>query len=287
MIKQIDGAYIAANIRFIRQVHKGTVLLLEGETDARIFDDLIDSNKCQIEIGFGKRNVIDALDRLEDEGFPGVVAIVDADFDRLSGRAYELDGLCLTDKHDIDLTIFSSTAFDKYIFEYADGELCRNVFNSDITTIRTWILKAALPLAYCRFVSELRGLYLNFQDLRFDEFVNQEDLSIKTNGLATILIGRSLTKCTLANLNTYIAGEAAKSHDPYQLANGHDVAGILGIALRKLIGHRREVHTWASEVEAGLRLAFDWDKFKSTEICDFLRKWERRSEPYRVFREET
>jgi hypothetical protein len=71
MIKAIDGYYVAAQIRMLRQVHKGTVLILEGETDARIFDRFIDLNACRIEIGCGKSNVLEALDLLEDEGFPG------------------------------------------------------------------------------------------------------------------------------------------------------------------------------------------------------------------------
>lgn len=76
MIKQIDGAYVAAQVRLVRQVHKGAILILEGETDALIFDELIDKNSCEIEIGFGKSNVVDALDRLEDEGFTGIVAVM-------------------------------------------------------------------------------------------------------------------------------------------------------------------------------------------------------------------
>jgi hypothetical protein len=44
--------------------------LVEGETDARLFDRFVDSSGCQIEIGLGKRNVLEALDLLEDEGFP-------------------------------------------------------------------------------------------------------------------------------------------------------------------------------------------------------------------------
>jgi len=34
--------------------------------------------------------LLEALDLLEDEGFEGVVAVVDADFDRLRGTTYRL-----------------------------------------------------------------------------------------------------------------------------------------------------------------------------------------------------
>src|SRR6266446_4329608 len=106
MRKEIDGHYVAAQIRLMRQVWKGSFLLLEGSTDAKVFDRFIDGSRCQIEIGFGKPNVHDAIELLEDEGFPGVVGVIDADFDRLTGTTYSLDNLCITDVHDLDFMIF-------------------------------------------------------------------------------------------------------------------------------------------------------------------------------------
>jgi hypothetical protein len=284
MIGQIDGFYVAAQIRLIRQVHKGTILILEGETDARVFARFIDSNLCDIEIGFGKKNTADALNLLEDEGFPGVVALIDADFDRLLGTTYALESLCVTDFHDLDLTIFASSALDRYIAEHADMDLLKNGFESDLRTVRDRVVNASLPLGYCRFMSERRNLDLYFKDLKHDQFVSSNDLSVDSASLVAELISRSSTSCTLNELQTYIGSEAARQHDPYQLANGHDVAAILGIALRKLLATRRTVQTWASEVEAGLRLAFDWEAIAGTNLYGCLRAWEETNKPYRIFR---
>src|SRR6516164_9053137 len=110
MISHIDGWYVAAEVRLVRQIQKGTILILEGDDDAKIFKRFIDDDLCDIQIAFGKANALKALDLLEDEGFPGVIAIVDADFDRITSNSYELDNLLLSDLHDIDLTIFFSPA---------------------------------------------------------------------------------------------------------------------------------------------------------------------------------
>jgi hypothetical protein len=285
MIKHIDGAYIAAQIRFVRQVHKGAILILEGETDGRVFANFIDSSKCEIEIAFGKANLLDAVDRLEEEGFPGVVAVADADFDRLLPKTYTFESFCLTDKHDLDLTIFASAALDKYILQYSDRRLCEKYFNGDVLAIRDKIMEAALPFAYCRLASERHDLGIYFKNLKHDELVSVDDLSTMTDELISELITRSSGRCTEAELKAYVAWEAAQMHDPYQLANGHDVAAILGVSLRKLIGSRRDVHTWASEIEAGLRLAFDWEKMTATQVFQFLTKWENNNKRYRIFRE--
>lgn len=286
MIGQIDGFYIAAQIRLVRQVHKGTILILEGITDARVLGRFIDSSSCDIEIGFGKKNVAQALDELEDEGFPGVVALIDADFDRLHGTTYRLKNLCITDLHDFDLTIFASSALDRYMAEHADMDLLKKEFKSDLRVVRDRVINASLPLAYCRFTSECRNLHLYFRNLKHDQFVNLDDLSMDSDALAAELISRSSTRCTVTDLKTYIVSEAAKMHDPHQLANGHDVAAILGIALRKLLANRKIVQTWASEIEAGLRLAFDWEAITGTTLYRCLRDWEASNKPYRIFRQQ-
>jgi Protein of unknown function (DUF4435) len=283
MIKQIDGAYVAAEVRFVRQLHKGTILILEGETDALIFDELIDRNCCEIQIGFGKSNVIDALDRLEDEGFPGVVAIIDADFDRLIGKKYSLENLYLTDKHDLDLTIFSSKALDKYLREHGDSALCEEISGDNFTAIRELVLTAALPLSCCRFISEYQGLRLNFNDLLLDELVSERDLSVACDELITRLVKRSSTRCTEKQLKDLVQSELVKGHDAYELRNGHDAATILGIALRRLIGRRKHNQTWGREIEAGLRLAFDRNKLNETEILVNLKQWEADNLRYRIF----
>src|SRR5947207_15972275 len=115
MTRDIDGWHVAAQVRLLRQVHRGAILILEGESDNKALYRFIDPSGCEVEIGFGKTNVLKAMDLLEEEGFLGVVALVDADFDRILDATYNLENLCMTDKHDLDLTIFSSEAFDHYL----------------------------------------------------------------------------------------------------------------------------------------------------------------------------
>jgi hypothetical protein len=285
MIGQIDAYYIAAQIRLVRQADKRTILVLEGETDARVFDRLIDHNACDIEIGFGRKNVIEAIDLLEDEGFVGVIGVADADFDRLIGKQHNLENLCLTDCHDLDLTIFSSPALERYMAEHADPELMEAEYKSDFRSLRTAILVSSLELSFCRLVSERDGLRLYFKDLRHDQYIGL-DLLVDVHLLTSEIIRRSTTRCTIDQLKRLINIETGANHDLYQVANGHDVAAILGIALRKLLGCRRVVHTWASEIEAGLRLAFDWEAATNTELFKSLRGWEANNNPYRIFRQQ-
>ena len=101
--------------------------------------------------------------------------------------------------------------------------------------------------------------------------------------LVGVLVAGAVHPCTILALNGYIALEQASNLDAGQLVNGHDVCAVLGIALRQLLGKRRDVHTWAREIEAGLRLAYDWNSFILSNLYGKLRDWEAKSAPYRLF----
>ena len=112
MRQHLTGWDIAGYVRFQRQTHKGTILLVEGEKDARVFDRLLDQKYVVTEASFGKDNALEALDLLEDEAFEGVVALVDADFDHLEEIKLDLEKLIVTDDHDLDITIIRTQALD-------------------------------------------------------------------------------------------------------------------------------------------------------------------------------
>lgn len=285
MIKHLDGAYFAAEVRFTRQIHKGAVLLLEGASDAKALGKFLDKNKCEIEICFCKKSVLDALDLLEDEGFPGVIAIVDADFDRITNTRHKLENLCLTDAHDLDLTIFMTAALQSYLDEHADPELIEKNFQNNLLSVRGLIMEKCTPLACGRLASERRNLRIYFKNLEHEAYVNQQNLAINVDRLAGDLIARSQTTCTVDAFLRFIDAETAQQHEPSQLLNGHDVAAVLGIAMREVIGTRRNVHTWGSELEAALRLAFNWEHFKSTSIYSWLKSWDDNNKPYQVLRD--
>jgi hypothetical protein len=283
MIAHIDGYYVAAQIRLIRQTHRGSILLLEGEKDDRVFRRLTDES-CDIEVGFGRAQVIEALDLLEEDGFGGVVAVIDADFDRIIGASYNLENLCLTDCHDLDITIFMSPALDRFIAEYADPNLFNSVMKGDVDDLRSRLLNAAIELSCCRLASHRHSLRIYFKDVRLFEFISSTELTIDMEQLVMALIGRSNTTASVQDLKAYINVEKKNKHDLCQLVNGHDIATILGVALQKMIASRRIAQTWGSEIESGLRLAFDWESFTKTELFNCLRSWEDNNKTYRVLR---
>jgi hypothetical protein len=62
-------------------------LLVEGHTDGNFCQNFTDIKKCQIVIAYSKSTAIQVLSILEKEAVPGILAIVDADFDMLEGKS--------------------------------------------------------------------------------------------------------------------------------------------------------------------------------------------------------
>jgi hypothetical protein len=283
MIDQVDKFYVAAQIRMLRSADKRAILVLEGETDEKALGRFVDRGSCDIEIAFGKSNLLGAFDLLEEEGFPGIVGIIDADFDRIAGQEVLLENICMTDFHDLDLTIFSTAALERYLAEHADKEALQAL--GGFSDIREFLLNAAFPLSCCRYVNERDGHRLYFKDLRYEDFMDVENIVVDVQNLCAIVIDRSNTHCLPDQLLRLISVETIKGHDLMQLSRGHDVAAFLGLALRKRLGSRRMQQTWASEIESGLRLAFEWAHFTSTQLYRCLRTWEINNRRYRLFAE--
>jgi len=104
----IDGVVVANWARMRGNRSRGqAVVLLEGEKDVRLFSNLLDDGHVRLLPSNGKPNAINALRVLEQDGWKGVLAIVDADFDPIEEITYPLVNLFFTDTHDIETMILN------------------------------------------------------------------------------------------------------------------------------------------------------------------------------------
>jgi len=101
-VKNYLNAHSVANtIRMSRSQHAGAFLIVEGDSDVRVFNRFVDS-KCRIISAKNKENAVAALDILSKDKFKGVLAVVDADFWHWEGKKIDNPDLLLTDTHDLE-----------------------------------------------------------------------------------------------------------------------------------------------------------------------------------------
>ena len=80
MLEYLDGYDLASYLRMLRSADTRAFLVVEGPSDYRILNSLINESDCAMIPGYGKKSVLDAMSAVsvvDDD----VIGLVDRDFD--------------------------------------------------------------------------------------------------------------------------------------------------------------------------------------------------------------
>jgi Protein of unknown function (DUF4435) len=255
-------------IKLQRSHFLGAFLLVEGSTDRRFYQKLINEETCRIIVTIAgnsrKKRAIELLTILEESNFTGILAIVDADFDRLNSIEYPSPNLFLTDTHDAETMMLKSAALERVLDEYGSDEK-RMALSQDIRTI---ILETGTPIGYLRWISQQDNLNLTFEDLKFSKFIDERNLTVdETQLIKTIQAKSKNWTITLDRLTQ----QKSTEHDRWQVCCGHDLVKILAIGLQRVFGSCKED---TADLEKILRLAYRPEDFLATQLYQDIRTWE-------------
>jgi hypothetical protein len=73
------------------------------------------------------------------------------------------------------------------------------------------------------------------------------------------------------------------TYDRLQVCCGHDVAAVLALGLKKVLGNHRDEVANQENVERLLRLSYDTTDFASTRLYGALKCWEGSNKPFKLF----
>ena len=272
---------IANRIRLLRtqSQYSGSFLITEGDTDARVWKNLIDSTKCRVEIAHNKDKAIKVLDILERDNFGGVLAIVDADFWILEDTIISNPNLLLTDTHDLETMLLKSPALEKVLSEHGSEEKIQ-LFAKDI---RQTLLESAQVIGYLRWVSLKFNYGLKFEDLAFKKFINEKTLAINESELIkTVKNNSQLLGLDEKEIRAKMGSLQTNVQDMWYVCCGHDMISILSIALCKSLGTRNSKQVESDVLEKDLRLAYESSHFRLTQLYIAIQDWETTNQPFQV-----
>jgi len=253
-------------------------LLVEGDTDRRLFEKVVDLARCAIEVCLNRSFALTVLAELAATRTPGVLALVDADFDRLS-HVVRPANIVWTDTHDVETMLLRSPALDDVMREHGSTEKCDR-FTTKHGPVREALLRAGRGLGYLRWHAHFVGLPLRFEDLDVAKFVD-DALVADEDEACRVVCARSKLPPPQAAILRSLAGSLKEPwHDPWQVCCGHDLVEILGYALRKTLGSRSANDAKADVLEKDLRLAFDRRWFARTRLCEDIRACQAANIPY-------
>lgn len=272
---------IANTARMIRTLHHGAILIVEGTTDVRVYENLINSTHCMVLPANNKDIAITTINKLEKDNFKGVLTIVDTDFWKLDSIKPNSLNILLTDTHDLETMILFSEALDKVLSEFGSKPKIAALSKP----VRVILLKGALAIGFLRWLSTPTkdNLSLRFKGLNFYNFIDIKKLSVnidllikevKTNSQDSTLDESAIKK--------KIATLMKSGYDPCQVCSGHDMVQLLAIGLINMFGNHRAKNITPDGVDGILRVSYEYSYFSSTQLHDAIKDWEYANQPFKV-----
>ena len=279
----ITADAVANNIRLLRTQWRGSVIVCEGSTDARILGRFIDESLCKLEVAHGKDNALEALLILKSSGVVGVLAMVDKDCVLLNGDLLDDPNIVYTDSHDLETMMIQSPALEKVLSEYGSEHKIHIYEKNWATSVRESLVRAATPIGILRLCSSRRSLNLKFEGCNYSAFIDKDTLSVCVPEMAQEIINKTRNhSITVQSLLSYLEYDLDHSVDAWDAVCGHDVTEVLSLSLRKLFGSCNANDVTARSLERSLRLAYERTHFMESRLFQRLKDWEANNPPYRI-----
>ena len=241
-------------------------VLVEGDSDIRLFRKLFDSDKCKVEcVPGGKPKVKDCVAELLPE-YALIVGVLDADFSHLEKTNEEKDNIFLTDYHDIEMTILAQDeVLHAILLEYSD------IPKNEQTTLRDNILKSIEKISYLKWLNDRETLKLKFKETNIKNLIFLPEFQLNFNEYLSRILAKSDSAVIKdKNLILQKINELTQlSPDLLQLTNGHDALQIFTKYLRDIVN----VKLSDKNVESIFRMVFTTNIFRQTNLFEALKSW--------------
>jgi hypothetical protein len=199
--------------------NKGIVfVLLEGESDVRLFRKLFNLSKCKVEtIPGGKLKLEECVGELVNI-YPLIIGIRDADFMHLETKPYGKANVFLTDFHDMEMILVSEDdVFSSLVFEFTDLPKDKH------SEIRNNIMLSIEQIGYLKWLNEKENLEYKF-GAGFQDLISFVNLEMDFDQYFARVLSNS-PKAKITD-KTIIIDKMRVLKDtnpnPLQLCNGHD-----------------------------------------------------------------
>ncbi|MCI0523693.1 MAG: DUF4435 domain-containing protein [Acidobacteria bacterium] len=284
MREAITANRVANQIRLLRSQFLGAFLIVEGDTDKRIYSRFIKAEACRIVIAYGRENAVAASESLERGGFAGVLAVVDADFDLLESRDFASSNIFLTDTHDLETMMLKSPALEKLLLEMGSEDKHDEFRKKRGKEVREALLEEGLHLGYLRWVSLRHNHALRFEGLNYRNFTDLGALTVDQSKLIRTVKNHSQKpQLSEPELQRQIEAIRDEAHDKWLVCCGHDLIGLLSVGLHKALGSRNWKEVETEILERSLRLAYEFAWFRDTQLYAAIKEWEGINNPFQVF----
>ncbi|MHA1285545.1 MAG: DUF4435 domain-containing protein [Promethearchaeota archaeon] len=284
MVRPKSPYSYANSICMSRQLFKGSYLIVEGISDKNLFQKFVDDKECKVKSFKGKDFAIKIFKILLNRNITGILLILDADFNHLENILPFNENVFYTDTHDIETMIISSEAFKIFLQEFTMKKELLNFEKRLNKNLKQILIETCIFIGYARWASFKNKWRLRFKHLDYTIFINNNDLSLNKKKFISELINNSpnvqISYFTIIN---EIERLRKNSEDIWMICCGHDLTEILCIGLNVIFGRFKDKLITKEEIEAVLRLTYEFRHFKMTKLYKLLKNWENNQLSYKIF----
>lgn len=271
----------ANSIRMKRSQHSGPFLLVEGQDDKLFMSKFICLSTCKIEVMDNKRNVRDVLRILNDDRYPGILGLADADFDRVIGTGGEPSDLVMHDHHDLETMLFRSPALEFVLREFG-SEPKVDKFVGDVLDV---LMERSLLVGYLRIYSAISELGLTFRGMDYAAWIDRRTFEPDLERLIQHVKNRSNRQDLSTDmLKNAIDGIETSNYDPFEIVTGDDLVGVLIVGLRGVLGNQSSQGVNGEDIRRVLRLSYPEEQFWGSNLSGSIIAWETRNPSFQVLR---
>lgn len=274
MQRYITPSSILSEARMMWKDCHEAFILIEGESDKTFFNTLMGSTpKVHFRSVGGWERVHNTIQLAQEEAYSTILGIIDSDYHQLIGDGItENSQLLFTDSNDIEMMLFYSKAFEKFLSVCADENKLKGYEDP-----RKPILTASAYVGALRAVSLANQYNFKFDGFECKDFVDRNTLAANFRKLIEKITQRTRTngtKVTVTNdeleaqVNTFL-----QAHNTHALCNGHDVLDVLSIAMTKLFASSSANQYNSDALFDYLLLGYSVEEFQKSNLFQKIIGW--------------
>ena len=241
-------------------------ILLEGETDVRLFRKLFNLENCKVEhIPGGNPKVEAAVTELL-ENYELVIGIRDADFIHLGNTPYSQPNVFLTDYHDIKMTMIAEDEVIKaFTCEYTELPTAKHI------SVREDICSIIEEISLLKWLNEIENLELAFNNTGFQHLLRPISKINFEDYFSRLLSNSPEAKTSDINIiKAKISALKTENPNPFQLCNGHDFIQAFSEFIRQQ-GKEKGIND--SNTASTLRMSYTKEHFYKTKLFTSTKNW--------------
>ena len=237
---------------FDTHVNNGkVVLVVEGSDDKEVYEKMTDTDAVCIYVDENCDKHFVILNALNGHYGNRLLAIKDADFDRLEGTRHPYPNLVLTDSHDMEGMIVEACLAE---LQGEDAERCKGVSLGEIYS-------ELEDISYLKWFNHANHCGINFSDVALD-------LNVNAYFNACVANTDNVVSVTLEDM--YVFKAAHQGVPEKELCNGHDIFERIYVR-----AHDAKKSNYAKKpFLRRLRRAYPKGMFVNTSLYQDIKAWE-------------